>query len=176
MVIFLPKLELNNEEISDGVNLLISLLIRYPEIATIKFDPQNSCLILKFMLSSLPSDLEFSTIKDLLTNSIIAYNRLESFPMKTSEIELHSHVQVAMITIIRDIYTLSKNEITVMITLLKEHFKDFLVIDNSDSEQEDDLLMQEEVIENMLDNIKSHHHLHGLIGIRESGRVSVFNK
>ena len=176
MVIFLPRLESNNEEISDGVNLLISLLIRYPEIATIKFDPQNSCLILKFMLSSLPSELEFSTIKDLLINSIIAYNRLESFPLKTSEVELHTHIQVAMITIIRDVYTLSKNEITLIITLLEDNFKKFLVIDSSDSQQEEDLLIQEEVIENMLDNIKSHQHLHGLLGIRESGRVLVFNK
>lgn len=60
---FLPKLESNNEQISDSVNLLISILIRYPEIGTIKFDPQHSCLIFKFMLSSLPSELEFSTIK-----------------------------------------------------------------------------------------------------------------
>lgn len=176
MVIFLPILEANNEQISDGVNLLISILIRYPEIGTIRFDPQNSCLNLKFMLSALPSDPEFSTIKDLLINSIIAYNILEGFPLKKSEIQLYADAQVTMLTIILDVYTLSKNKIALIITLLRENFKKYLIIDTSDSPPEDDLLVQEEVIEDMLANIKVHHHLHGLIGIRENGRVLVFNK
>lgn len=173
---FLPKLESNNEHISDGVNLLISILIRYPEIGTIKFDPENSSLILKFMLSSLPSELEFSTSKDLLLNSIIAYNMLEGLSLKTSEIELHADTQVAMLTIIRDIYTLSNNEITLIITLLRENLKKYLIVDKTDSPVEEDLLIQEEVIEDMLANIKEHHHLYGLIGIRENGRVLIFNK
>ncbi|WP_378952496.1 hypothetical protein [Pelosinus sp. sgz500959] len=173
---FLPNLELNNEQISDGVNLLISILVRYPEIGTIKFDPQKKCLNFKFMLSTIPPEFEFSTIKNLLTSSISAYNMLEGFPLKISEIQLDTYSEVAMLTIIRDVYTLSKSELTLMITLLRENFKKYLIIDGSDSPFEEDLLMQEEVIEDMLANIKAHHHLHALIGIRENGRVLVFNK
>ena len=176
MVMFLPKLEINNEQISDGVNLLVSILIRYPEIGTVKFDPQTSCLQLKFMLSALPSEAEFSKIKDLLMNSMIAYTMLEGFSSKTSEIELHAHDQVAIITIIRDVYTLSKSELTLLITLLRENLQNYLIIDPIDSPVPEDVLLQEEVIEDMLENIKSHHHLHGLIGIRENHRVLVFNK
>ena len=176
MVMFLPKLKSNHDEISDGVNLLISILVRYPEIGTIKFDPQHSCLNLKFMLSALPSELEFSRIHDLLINSITAYNMLEGFPLKTVKIKLHPETQVTMLTIIRDVYTLSKNELTLIITLLRENLKEQLIIDSNDSPPEEDLSLQEEVIEDMLENIRGHRHLHELIGIRENNRVLVFNK
>jgi len=36
--------------------------------------------------------------------------------------------------------------------------------------------MQDEVIDSMLENIKTQHNCSGLIGIREDGRVLVFNK
>lgn len=176
MVIFLPKYEPTNEEISDGVNLLISILISYPEIGTVSFDPQYNQLKLKLMLSAVPSQDEFSNIKHLLIDSIAVYNMLEGLPLKTSEIELHTYDKVAMLSIIRDVHTISKNEITMIITLLREKLKNYLIIDYNVSLTEEDLLSQEEVIETMLENIKQHSLLHGLMGIRENGRVLVFNK
>ncbi|MBP2627692.1 MAG: hypothetical protein H6Q68_2403 [Firmicutes bacterium] len=176
MVIFLPKHKLTNEEISDGVNLLISILIRYPEIGTVSFDPQYNQLNLKFMLSAIPSQDEFSNIKNLLIDSIAVYNMLEGLSLKTSEIQLHTHDKVAMLSIVRDVHTISKNEITLIIVLLREKLKDYLIFDYNVSLSEEDLLLQEEVIENMLENIKQNLLLHRLIGIRENGRILVFNK
>lgn len=173
---FLPKLEPNNEHISDSVNLLISILIRYPEIGTIKFNTETNCLLFKFMLSASPSELELSKFKNLLLDSIIAYNMLEGLSLGTSEIELHTDAQVAMLTIIRDIYTLSNSEITLIIALLRQQLHHYLIVDTIDSPNEEDLAVQEEVIEDMLIRIKDHRHLYGLIGIRENGRVLVFNK
>jgi len=176
MVIFLPKHEPTNEEISDGVNLLISILISYPEIGTVSFDPQDNQLKLKLMLSAIPSSDEFSTIKNLLIHSIAAYTMLEGLPLKTCDIQLDTHEKVAMLNIIRDVYTISKNEITLIITLLRENLQKYLIFDYNVSLSQEDLLSQGEVIENMLENIKHHNLLHGLIGIRENSRVLVFNK
>ena len=176
MVIFLPKHEPTNEEISDGVNLLISILISYPEIGTVSFDPQYNQLIFKLMLSAIPSQDEFSNIKHLLIDSIVVYNMLEGLPLQTSEIQLHTHDNVAMLSIVRDVHTISKDEISLIIILLREKLKKYLIIDYNILLSEEDLLSQEEVIETMLDNIKQHSLCHGLIGIRENSRVLVFNK
>jgi len=176
MVIFLPKHEPINEEISDGVNLLISILISYPEIGTVSFDPQYHQLKLKLMLSAIPSEDEFSNINLLLVDSIAVYTMLEGLPLKTCEIQLHTHDKVAILSIVRDVHTISRNEIALIITLLRENLKKYLIIDSNVSLSEEDLLSHEEVIETMLDNIKSHRLLHGLIGIRENSRVLVFNK
>ena len=176
MVIFLPNSESNNDQISNGVNLLISLLIRHPEIGTVSFTPHNNCLKLKFMLSAIPSAIELATLKKLLIDSISAYTMLEGLPPEIYEFELYPYNEVAMLSVIRDFKTISKNEIALIIALLREHLEKTLIIDPNESLLEEDLLSQEEVIEDMLENIKTQHFLHPLIGIRESGRILIFNK
>ncbi|MBC8016407.1 MAG: hypothetical protein H7X79_11790 [Sporomusaceae bacterium] len=172
----MPKYESNNEQLSNGVNLLVSILIRYPEIGTASFDPQNHCLKLKFMLSAVPAQPDFSATKQLLLDSIAAYHVLESLQLKISEILLHTHDQVAMISIVRDVHTISKGEISLIITILRDKLEKYLITDYNDSLAEEDLLVQEEVIEEMLENIIHYRTLHGIIGIRENGRVLIFNK
>ena len=81
-----------------------------------------------------------------------------------------------MLTILRDVATLSKGEIALIIVLLRENLSGKLMSDENDALLEEDLLVQEEVIDNMLENIKNQHNCNGLIGIREDGRVLVFNK
>lgn len=176
MVIFLPNPELNNEEISNGVNLLISLLIRHPEIGTISFMPQHNYLKFKFMLAAIPSPLEISTLKNLFSDSIAAYNQLEGLPMHFAEFNLSPYDPVAMLSILRDINTISKNEIALIVGLLRENLSKYLIVDPNESLSEEDLLLQEEVIEDMLENIKHQQTLHPLIGIRENGRILIFNK
>jgi hypothetical protein len=83
---------------------------------------------------------------------------------------------MAMLTIIRDVGSLSRGEIALIIALLREKVIDLLVSDQSEFLVEEDLLIQEELIENMLENMKREYDSHSLIGIREDGRVLVFNK
>ena len=172
----MPKYQPDEEQTSDGVNLLISILVRYPEIGTIRFDPQHNSLKLTFMLSGIPSQTEFATTKQLLLDSTAVYHMLEGFVISTSDVQLSTYDQVAMLTILRDVHTLSKGEIDLVITLLRDKFRDRLVTDRNDSMLEEDLLIQEDLIDNMLENMKLHRACHGLIGIREDGRVQVFNK
>lgn len=173
---FMPKYKQNDEQVSDGVNLLISILVRYPEIGTISFDPQNNRLKLTFLLSTLPSESEFSYLKNVLSDSIFAYNRLEGVALEVFDVQLAHYEQVAMLSIFRDVHTISKGEIALVITLLRGNFKSHLITDFNDSLLEEDLLIQEEVIENMLTSIKKHRTENKLIGIREDGKVLVFNK
>jgi len=176
VVIFLPKHEPTNEEISNGVNLLISILISYPEISTVSFDPQYNHIKLKLMLSAIPSENEFSIIKHLLIDSIAVYNMLEGLPLKTSEIHLDTHDKVAILSIIRDINTLSLDELTLIITLLRENLANYLILEYHIPLSQEDLLSQEEIIETMLENMQAHRLLYSLLAIRENGRVLVFNK
>jgi len=173
---FMPKYKQYDEQVSDGVNLLISILVRYPEIGRIGFDPQSNSLKLTFLLSTIPSNLDFSNIKNVLLNSLIAYTTLEDVSLSTFDVQLDTYDQVAMLSIYRDVHTISKGEIALLIALLRGKFKNHLITDFNDSLLEEDLLIQEEVIEDMLTNIKKHHTENRLIGIREDGRVLVFNK
>ena len=172
----MPKYAQDGGKISDGVNLLISILVRYPEVGTIDYDPQQQSLKLTFMLSGIPEHNEFASAKQLLQDSMAAYHMIEDYQNTIVEISLSLCEQVAMLKIVRDVKSLSKGEIALIITLLRDTFKNRLITDQNDSLLEEDLLIQEELIENMLENVKKGNADHKLIGIREDGRVLVFNK
>lgn len=172
----MPKYSQEGGQISDGVNLLISILVRYPEVGAIDYNPENQSLKLTFMLSGIPSDAELSATKKGIYDSIAAYHMLEGYDNTFADISMNVCDQVAMLKMIRDVKTLSKGEIALIITLLRDGFKNRLITDQNDSMQEEDLLVQEELIEDMLENLKKAQAGHKLIGIREDGRVLVFNK
>ncbi|MCX7779353.1 MAG: hypothetical protein N2491_00400 [Negativicutes bacterium] len=172
----MPKYSQDSGQISDGVNLLISILVRYPEVGAIDYDPETQTLKLTFMLSGIPSPDDFAAAKRLLIDSMAAYHLLEGLDDAISDIALSECEQVSMLKIIRDVKTLSQGEIALIITLLRDSFKNRLVTDCNDAMPEEDLLVQEELIEDMLENLKKDQAHHKLIGIREDGRVLVFNK
>lgn len=173
----MSELSPRDQEVSDGANLIISMLVRYPEIGTINFEPEGNLLKLTFMIAGIPSSNDFESKKRFIINSILAYHLLEGITNSRVDIELSSYEQVAMLTIIRDVRTMSRGEINLMIKLLRDRFNERLVTDHNDALLEEDLLFQEEVIENMLENMrKQYNDQHILIGIREDGRVFVFNK
>lgn len=172
----MPKFQQNDDRVSDGVNLLISILVRYPEIGTINYDADKHTIKLTFMLSTIPSETEFARLKATLTNSLAAYHVLQETKAAKADVDLSDCGGVAMLTILRDVPTLSKGEIALVITLLRDSLNNRLITDANDALLEEDLLIQEEVIDNMLANIKDQYTGKGLIGIREDGRVLVFNK
>jgi hypothetical protein len=172
----MPKQIQDPEQVSDGVNLLISILVRYPEIGSVSFEPEKNSLKLTFLLSYIPVQTEFDSVRQLLLDSISAFHILDETQTEIADVQLTTCEQVALLSIFRDIHTLSKSEIALIITLLHDKFRNRLVSDYNDSLLEEDLLMQEDVIEDMLANIKQQLSGKGLIGIREDGRVLVFNK
>lgn len=143
----MPELCPNDQQVSDGANLLISMLVRYPEIGTINFNPEANSLKLTFMISGIPSASDYKTIKQLIINSVATYHMLEGTPATATDVDLSSYEQVAMLTVSRDVHTMSRGEIDLTIKLLRDRFADRLIADHNDSMLEEDLLFQEEVIE-----------------------------
>jgi hypothetical protein len=172
----MPKYQQGDEQISDGVNLLISILVRYPEVGTISYNSSNQSIKLTFLLTGSPEAKKMAFITNHITSSLAVYHMLKSVKDPLVDIRLSSYEDMAMLTIIRDVGSLSRGEIALIIALLREKVIDLLVSDQSEFLVEEDLLIQEELIENMLENMKREYDSHSLIGIREDGRVLVFNK
>ena len=172
----MPKLQQDDERISPGANLLISILVRYPEVGTINYEAESGALRFTFMLATIPAADEFTHIKDKLLASIAAYHLLEGIKGARVDVCLIPCDRVAMLAIRRDVATLTKGEMALIIVFLRDALKDRLVADENDAILEEDLLVQEEVISDMLESMKRENAAGGLIGIREDGRVLVFNK
>ncbi|HWR40380.1 MAG TPA: hypothetical protein VN611_12850 [Patescibacteria group bacterium] len=166
----------SEEHVSDSVNLLISILIRYPEIGTIKYLPETNSLKMTFLLRVLPDTEDLADVCRVLEASICAYHLLKGLKNARVALKVSHYDPVMMLEVQRDVPTLSQNEIALMIHILNESYGQWLIADYHETMPEDDLIVQEEYIADMLENIKRQRIDQGLIGIREDGRVFVFDK
>ncbi|MBP2642213.1 MAG: hypothetical protein H6Q67_100 [Firmicutes bacterium] len=161
---------------ADSVNLLISILVRYPEIAKISYDADNNTIKLTFFFSGTLTEDRFAATRKVLTDSLEVFHLLEGANTRVVDIAFSTCAEVTMLTILRDVTSLSKGEIALVIQLLRDNCNGFLIADDNEALQEEDLMVQDEVIDSMLENVKHQQQSNGLIGIREDGRVLVFNQ
>lgn len=164
------------EQVNDGVNLLVSILVRYPEISSLNIIPASQTLKITFLLSRIITPEEFAVMRQQLNKSIEAFNMLEGRTDIKLSIEQSTYEHITILTIARDMPSLSQEEIALLIALLQERFASDLVTDTHEPMLDEEMLMQEEIIQNMLENVRLQNSKCNLIAIREDGRVMVFDK
>ncbi|MCL0100269.1 hypothetical protein M1N80_00425 [Peptococcaceae bacterium] len=84
--------------------------------------------------------------------------------------------ELSMLEIERDVNTLEQKEIALIIQCLSQLINEIIIKDTSEAFDYEDLKFQDELIETMLESIKSCVGKKPLFGFREEGRVFVFNK
>ncbi|MFZ5597502.1 MAG: hypothetical protein ACOY31_10890 [Bacillota bacterium] len=164
------------EDVADSVGLLISILIRYPEVATINYDPGQRLLKFNFIASSMMEPAEIDDLRQKLLESIEVFNRLEGKISRLGQVDYHYCDHFTMIEIQRDVETLVHEEIALIVELLRQSLEGRLVTDEGQQLFEEDLLIHEEIIGNMLESVKGYAGDKKLFAFREEGRVLVFNK
>ncbi len=164
------------EQVTDGVGLLISLLVRYPEVASINFEPDQQVIKFKFFVAKTMCDDEMALFEKQMTDSIEVFHKLRGKPVKLSVVRYQHFDNYTMIEIRRDVETLVREEIDLIITLFWQNFKNSLVQDDNGNVYEEDIILQEEIIDHMLEIVKDCTVDKKLFAFREEGRVLVFNK
>lgn len=162
---------------SASVGLLVSILVRYPEICTVSYMPDTRLLGFSFMVSRKVESDEFEAFRTRAVASISVYLDLLRFnESPVAEIESSDLGIVTQIKIVRDVVTLTGEEISLLIGLTLEAFSDDLVTDRQEALEEEEAIVQEEFIANLLADLKETTQEKRLIGFREGGRVVVFNR
>ena len=163
-------------ELTDSVGLLISILVRYPEVSTINFSPEKQLLKFTFIFSRVLGDNELAGLKGRLMDSIEVYNLLEG--KETLQVDINHNVcdNLTMIEVQRDVHSLAQEEITLIVELFRQHLNSNLVTEENDRLIEEDIVAQEEMIEHMLQCMKGSAENKYLFAFREEGKVLVFNK
>ncbi|MTI79441.1 MAG: hypothetical protein FH758_00960 [Firmicutes bacterium] len=165
-----------NEDATETANLLTTILVRYPEVSTINYYPQKNTLRLNFIFTEELSEQQVNWITNFIQTGIEVFGILEK--NKTNIVKVNSEI-IAGLTLIqleRDLPTLVQGEIGLIIKGLRQSGLPNIIIDNPDDFYEDDLRFQEEMIESMLENVKTTTESKPLFAFREEGRVLVFNK
>ncbi len=164
------------DDVTDSVGLLISILLRYPEVATINFNPESQLLKFTFIYSKVLENGELDSLKQKLMDSIEVYNLLEGKETKVVTLNHQICDNLTLLEVRRDVDTLAQEEITLIVELFHQFLKNDLVTEENEQLVEEDLIAQEEIIEHMLQSIKCSTQDKCLFAFREEGRVFVFNK
>lgn len=165
----------DRRDLSSSVGLFISILVRYPEVGTIRFDPKSQTLSFTFLLRSTGciSDDHFA---ESVRESLEAYSIIEGAPIGTFALRTVAENGIAVLEITRDAASLSQTELALLVGLVRERFADELIIDDADAPGEEDLVEQDELIREMLADLQDGQPERNLIAFRDGGRVLVFNK
>ena len=162
----------------EGVSLLVSILVCYPEISTVNYEPEGASFHFTFAMKSIPQKEDYERVGNLLQESILTYHSLEGYEARRIEIFLEGQGHTAFFHIVRDVKSISQGEISLISSIMHENFKDILIRDASQKtdDMELDISAREDAIDHMIHSLNFSRFPNRLIGIREEGRVLVFNK
>ncbi|MEW6309222.1 MAG: hypothetical protein AB1492_09335, partial [Bacillota bacterium] len=131
---------------------------------------------LSFLLTRLLSEDEFTRLESLLRRSLDAYAMLERRPYSICELRSEELGTVTSIELTRDVASLVQQELALIIAVVRDAYGEDLVIDRGEAGLDEDPAFQEELIEQMLDDLRGCKQDRNLMAFREEGRVLVFNK
>lgn len=160
----------------DCVNLFTSVLIYYPEISKISIEPDEKIYI-NYIIQKILTDEEIEKTRTLLEECLKSYHYLEKTQVECDEVKINIEEKATFITIKRDMKTFSHGELRLINTLINEEFGELLIMDTDKIPMIDStMLAQMDLIDTMFASLKINPVVEKMIGIREAGRVIVFNK
>jgi hypothetical protein len=164
------------ESFSNSMSLIAFLLVRYPEIGSVRFDPVLKTLQFSFVLVKSLLEEEYITFKEQLLLSLSNISQLQARDLGRIQVNYTEYDGLTFLEIMRDIESLNQEEIALIIGVVRQSFEGYLLLDQEEALQEEDEVLQEEMIEHMLEDLKDSRQEKRLIGFREEGRVLVFNR
>lgn len=154
----------------DGVQLVASILMCFPEMAKVTLDSEDSGVWLDFTLKDVPSEERMKKADRMITDSMRLYHELEGF----SSAKLAFFYAKGALRIFRDIDSLSRAELDILVSVIRDNFDDLLLADTVNNIDEDVLFNQSEMIDHRIRFLRKNHIHENMVGIREEGRVMVY--
>lgn len=156
--------------VQDGVGLLSSILLRYAEVGSVHYWREQHALKFTFMIRQ---HQEVSSLQEILKPALEFFHQLEGQSMRVFDLACRSEENVCVITVTRDVDSMTQREVGLIVELIKGKYKKQLLYDELYL-PEDEQIFQEEMITHMLYSIHSADLDKNVVALREEGRVLVF--
>lgn len=161
---------------SRSVSLLVSMLVRYPEVSMVKYEPRQQTIRMGILVKGDLLEAEWDSMQEALLDSLEVYHLLEQRRPTVMEVSCEGYGELNAVAVVRDVATLSPEEIFMIMEFFRERFPGRLATETIDFGAEDEWNAQDELIEEILDDLGEGRSGRNLIAIREDGRVMVFQK
>ena len=161
-----------------GIQLLASMLVCYPEIESVTYEPKNTELTMDFVISRDVAQSELEEFVKFLDESLQTYHSLETGQPVWLAAEAEAHGKTVMLHIHRQLMTMTRGELTLITALLQEHFGQQLKVDvHTPTMLEPDFSdVQSELLDQMLSQAQELRIRERMVGMRDNDKVVVYNR
>ncbi|MBD5653796.1 MAG: hypothetical protein IAI50_01290 [Candidatus Eremiobacteraeota bacterium] len=162
-------------EASDAVGLIIALLVRYPEIATIVSHPTDGSWTLSFAISGSVDRRAERDTREAVVEHVRALAEFGEEPVGTLELEAESDDEMSFVRLTRDARSFSRDELQMLVTMLADRFGARLVTSPpSEDDAFEDAAAADELVDYAIDALRDPSQQRSLVGFREEKRVLVY--
>jgi hypothetical protein len=163
------------QEASDAVGLIIALLVRYPQIATIGSNPADGTLTLSFAVRARLERSVERELREAATEHIRSLLELSRERSDVLSLTCESDAAMSFVRITRDARSFTREELHVLVALLADRFGERLVESpaSEDDGFEDDG-SADDLVDYALEALRDPAQQRSLVGFREEKRVLVY--
>ncbi len=160
-----------------GLDIFISVLLRYPEFNAVKYDAANGEIKIEVALQG---EIERKSQDSFVTETMKCvglFHKLSGIETSIIKIrfEEYSKSNLTFLRYNRDVESLTEGEVEVFAGLLQKRFNEFIIKDSGKIITED--VLKNRIKENLLYKInREKTSTSNFLAYREHGRVLVFNK
>lgn len=161
-----------------GIQLLASILVCYPEIESVTYEPKDTKLTLDFVIEGKLATRALKDFIKLLDDSLQAYHEIDTASQVWMAAEAESHGNLLLVHIHRQLITMTRGELTLIVSLFRDAFPTQLKMDKHviDQLEPDFVEAQSAILDQLLDKIQDYRIRERMIGVRDDDRVVVYNR
>jgi len=165
----------NAFESADTVNRVVALLVRFPELHSIRSNPADATLTLTYAVATRLDAVTARAFAEHVSEHVRAYHDLSGEPLERIAIVCERDTDVTFVHVTRDLTTFSPEELALQAAIFAERFGDTLVKNPQvDDAADDETTTDDESVELALDALRDPSQRQRLVGVREEKRVLVY--
>jgi hypothetical protein len=162
-------------ENADAVGLVVALLVRFPEIATIVSHPGGGTIVLSFVVNRRLDGPSQHALRQTLVTHVSSLHELSGSDPATLVVAFERDERVTFVRVTRDAASLSRDELVLLTTIFAERFGDALLRSPLAEEPSDeDPAADDELVEYAIEALRDPSQQKSLVGFREEKRVLVY--
>lgn len=161
-------------ENSETISLVCALLVRYPEIASMRSTPGAGTVCFSFAVAQRLDRATQNALAEEIELHVAGFQTLCGDAGEV-RVECESDRELSFVHVTRDLETILKDEVGMLTSLMSERFGSALVRNPvTDDSADEDPAFQEELAEAAIEALRDPAQSKSLVGFREEKRVLVY--
>jgi len=161
-------------ESADTVNRVVALLIRFPELHSVRSNPADATLTLSFAVRKRLDRIETRALAERISEHVRAFLDLRAETPEKIAVSCDRDAAVTFVHVTRDAASFAREELELLVAIFADAYGDRLVRDGASAPPDDDPAAQDEHVEVALDALRDPRQRQRLVGFREEQRVLVY--